>query len=88
MRLTIPAGLLAQVLSDPDGWETLGISYKLDLYMRNGALAKEGLLNRLIHTPSPRWLLRSMVTPRFVEFVLRRRREFWQLVQDKLFTAA
>lgn len=88
MRLTIPAGLLAQVLSDPDGWETLGISYKLDLYMRKGARAKEGLLNRLIHTPSPLWLLQSLFTPRFVEFAVRRRKEFRQLAREKLFATA
>jgi hypothetical protein len=88
MRLTIPSGLLAQVLSDPDGWETLGISYKLDLYLRKGARAKEGLLNRLIHTPSPLWFLKSMFTPRFVEFAVRRRTEFRQLAREKLFATA
>lgn len=83
IRVTIPAGLLAQVLTEPDGWETLGISYKLDCYMRKGARAKEGLLLRLIHTPSPLWLLRVMCAPRFAEFVVRRREEFWQWTQSK-----
>jgi beta-lactamase family protein len=84
MRLTIPAGLMAQVLTDPDGWETLGISYKLALYLRKGARTKEGLLDRLMNTPSPLWILRTMLTPRFVEFVVHRRREFSQILRAKL----
>ena len=86
IRLTIPAGLLAEVLMDPDGLETLGISYKLNLYIKAGARAKEPLLDRLIYTPSPVWLLRTALTPRFTEFILRRRVEFSQTVRDK-FTA-
>ncbi len=84
LRVAIPAGLLARVLSDPDGWETLGIAYKLDLYIRKGARAKEGLLDRLINTPSPFWFLRTVITPRFAEFVVQRRHEFSRILRDKL----
>jgi hypothetical protein len=83
MRLRIPAGLLGEVLMDPDGLETLGISYKLDLYIKAGARAKEPLLDRLIYTPSPMWCLRTALAPRFTEFVLRRRVEFSQTLRDK-----
>ena len=86
--MTIPSALLAQVLTDPDGWETLGISYKLDLYIKKGARAKEGLLNRLIHTPSALWFVRTLFSPRFAEFAVRRRKEFSALVRNKLFATA
>jgi len=85
IRVTIPARLLAEVLMDPDGWETLGISYKLDLYLRKGARAAEALLNRLIHTPCPSSLARLLLAPRFAEFVIRRRQEFFRIVRDKFF---
>ena len=85
IRVTIPARLLAEVLVDPDGWETLGISYKLDLYLRKGARPAEALLNRLIHTPSPSSLVRLLLAPRFAELVIRRRQEFFRMVKDKLF---
>src|SRR2546430_13197973 len=65
IRVTIPAGLLAEVLMDPDGWETLGISYKLDLYLRKGARIPEALLSRLIYTPSPSSLVTLLLAPRF-----------------------
>jgi len=84
IRLTIPACLLAQILTDPDGLETLGISYKLDLFMKAGARAKEPLLDRLIYTPSPLWLLNTMLSTRFADFVFRRRTEFWQTFREKL----
>ena len=84
MRITIPSSLLASVLTDPDGWETLGISYKLDITMRTGALAKEGLLNRLIYTPSPFALAPLVLAPRFADFVFRRRTEFMKVVRQKL----
>jgi len=86
IRLTIPSRLLGEILMDPDGLETLGISYKLNLFIRAGARAKEPLVDRLIYTPSPVWLLRTALTPRFTEFILRRRGEFSQIVRDK-FTA-
>ena len=85
IRVTIPARLLAEVLVDPHGWETLGISYKLDLYLRKGARPVEALLNRLIHTPSPSSLVRLLLAPRFAELVIRRRQEFFRMVKDKLF---
>ena len=88
MRIAIPSALFAHVLADPDGWETLGISYKLNVTMKKGALAKEGLLNRLIHTPTPFGALRLLLTPRFAEFVLRRRKEFSKLLQRKLLAPA
>ncbi len=88
MRLTIPSSILAAVLTDPDGWETLGISYKLDITMQKGAFAKEGLLNRLIHTPTPLGFARLLLAPRFAEFVLRRRREFVKIFWQKLFATA
>ena len=88
MRVTIPSSLLAAVLTDPDGWETLGISYKLDITMKKGALAKEGLLNRLIHTPTPFGFLRLLLAPRFGDFVFRRRTEFAKLFWQKLFATA
>lgn len=84
IRVAISSALLAEVLTDPNGWETIGISYKLDITMRKGAHAKEGLLNRLIYTPSPLWFLRVALAPRFAEFVVRRREEFLSLVQSKL----
>jgi hypothetical protein len=87
IRLTIPSGLLAQVLTDPDGLETLAISYKLDLYVKAGARPKEALLDRLLYTPSPTWLLKTLFAPRFAEFVILRRKEFWQTLRAKL-TAA
>jgi len=83
IRVAIPSALLAEVLVNQDGWETLGISYKLDLYMRKGARAKEGSLIRLINTPSPWWILRTLMTPRFAEFLVRRRKEFVNLVRWK-----
>src|SRR5712692_6264386 len=58
VKLTIPAGLLAEVLLDAEGWNTLCGSYKLDLHMRNGGRAKEGFLDRLMFTPSPWWVAR------------------------------
>jgi hypothetical protein len=64
--------------------ETLGISYKLDLFFKAGARAKEPLLDRLIYTPSPLWLLKTMLSTRFAEFVLRRRIEFGQILREKL----
>jgi len=85
IRVTIPARLLAEVLMDPDGWETLGISYKLDLYLKKGARAKEAVLRRLIHTPCPSSLARLLLAPRFAEFVIRRRQEFFRIVRDKFF---
>jgi len=88
MRIAIPSALFAHVLMDSDGWETLGISYKLDVTMKKGALAKEGLLNRLIHTPTPSELFRLLMAPRFAEFVMRRRKEFAKLLERKLFAPA
>ena len=88
LRVTIPAALLAEVLTDPDGWETLGISYKLKVYLKKGARAKEGLLTRLIHTPSPLSLVRWLCTPRFAEFVVRRRHEFLGLARETFLGAA
>ena len=85
IRITIPSSLLAAVVTDPDGWETLGISYKLDITMRKGALAKEGLLNRLIHTPTLFAFLRLVCAPRFADFIFRRRTEFMRLFRQKLF---
>jgi hypothetical protein len=87
IRVKIPSRLFAAILTDPDGWETLGISYKLDLFMRRGARAKEGLLNRLIHTPSPLQCFRLVLAPRFADFVFRRRVEFTHLCKQKLFAA-
>ena len=84
IRLTIPSALLAEVLTDPDGWETLGISYKLNLFMKKGARAKEGLLNRLMYTPSPGWMLRCVLSPRFSEFLLLRRKECLTWARTKL----
>lgn len=88
MRLAIPSSLLASVLTDPDGWETLGISYKLDLTVRKGALAKEGLLDRLIYTPTPFKFARLLLAPRFADFVFRRRSEFVKLCAQKLHPSA
>jgi len=51
--------------------------------MRKGARAKEGSLIRLINTPSPWWILRTLMTPRFAEFLVRRRKEFVNLVRWK-----
>jgi hypothetical protein len=51
------------ILTDPDGWETLGISY-VDITAQ--ALAKEGLLNRLIYTPSLA-LAPLVLAPRFAD---------------------
>lgn len=84
LRVTIPAGLLAGVLNDPDGWETLGIAYKLNLHMRKGARAKEGLLDRLINTPSPFWFLKTVVAPRFAQLIIHRRQEFSRILRAKL----
>jgi hypothetical protein len=84
IKLTIPSGLLAEVLLDPEGWSTLSGSYKLDLHMRNGGRAKEGLLDRLMFTPSQLWVARTVLAPRFAEFMLRRRAEFAQMLRDKL----
>ena len=64
--------------------ETLGISYKLGLFFEAGSRAKEPLLDRLIYTPSPLWLLKTMLSTRFAEFVLRRRTEFGQILREKL----
>ena len=83
IRVTIPSRVLAHVLMDPDGWETLGISYKLDLYLRKRARIPEALLSRLIYTPSPSSLLRLLLAPRFAELVIRRRHEFFRMVRDK-----
>src|SRR5262249_16719063 len=88
VRVAIPTALLAEVLVDPDGWETLGISYKLDLYFRKGSRAKEAGLARLIHTPSPRLLLGTLLKPRFAEFVVRRRKEFFLSARAKSRAAA
>lgn len=88
IRVTIPARLLAEILTDPEGWETLGISYKLEMFLKKGARAKEGLLNRLVQTPSPMKLFRLLLAPRFAEFVFRRRIEFAQLCRQKLFSAS
>jgi hypothetical protein len=88
MRIAIPSALFAEVLSDPDGWETLGISYKLNVFLKKGALAKEGLLNRLIYTPTPTAILRLLLAPRFSEFLLRRRKEFAKLIQRKVLASA
>ncbi len=88
IRVTIPSAILAEVLTEPDGLETLGISYKFNIYMRKGARSKETLLNRLLHTPSPIWLAKLLVSPRFAEFVLRRRGEFTELVRSKLLATA
>jgi hypothetical protein len=84
LRVTIPAGLLGRVLSDPDGWETLGIAYKLNLYIRKGARAKEGLLDRLINTPSPFWFLKTALAPRFAQLAIHRRQEFAHILRTKL----
>jgi hypothetical protein len=84
IRVTIPSALLAEVLTDPDGWETLGISYKLDLYLKKRARAKEALLTRLVGTPSPLSLIRLLLAPRFAEFVVRRKDEFLGMVRQKL----
>jgi beta-lactamase family protein len=84
IRLTIPAGLLAEVLTDPGGWEQLGISYRLDVYLRKGAREKEGFFIRLINTPSPWWLLATVLRPRFAGVVARRRAEFRQILTNKL----
>jgi hypothetical protein len=88
IRITLPSRLLAEVLTDPDGWETLGISYKLEMFLRKGARAKEGLLNRLMQTPSPLMLVRLLLAPRFAEFVFRRRVEFAQLCRQKLLSTS
>jgi hypothetical protein len=79
-----PSRLLAEVLADPDGWETLGIAYKLDLYIRKGARAKEGLLDRLMNTPSPFWFLRTVLAPRFAQLAIHRRQEFARILRAKL----
>ena len=84
IRLNIPSGLLAEVLTDPEGQETVGISYKLELYIKVGARMKEPLVDRLIHTPSPLWLIKTMFAPRFAEHVFLRRTEFWQTLRGKL----
>jgi hypothetical protein len=84
LRVRIPSRLLAEVLTDPDGWETLGISYKLDLYIKKGARAKEGLVDRLVNTPSPFWLLRTVLAPRFAQLAIHRRQEFSKILRDKL----
>lgn len=88
MRLAIPSSLLASILTDPDGWETLGISYKLDITLRKGGLAKECLLDRLIYTPTPFKFVRLLLAPRFADFVLRRRSEFVKLCAQKLHASA
>ena len=72
------------MLRDPEGWSTLSGSYKLDLHMRNGGRSKEGLLDRLMYTPSLWWVARTVLAPRFVEFMVRRRAEFFQMLRDKL----
>jgi UDP-MurNAc hydroxylase len=46
---------------------------------------KEALLRRLIHTPPASSLVRLLLAPRFAEFVMRRRQEFFRMVRDKLF---
>ena len=84
LRVRIPSRLLAEVLADPDGWETLGIAYKLDLYIRKGARAKEGLLDRLMNTPSPFWFLRTVLAPRFAQLAIHRRQEFARILRAKL----
>ena len=83
-RVRIPSRLLAEVLADPDGWETLGIAYKLDLYIKKGARAKEGLLDRLVNTPSPFWFLRTVLAPRFAQLAIHRRQEFSRILRAKL----
>jgi hypothetical protein len=88
IRVTIPSALLAEVLNDPGGWETLGISYKLDLYFKKGGRLKEALLNRLIYTPSPLWLFKVMLAPRFASFVVRRRDEVLKMAREKLLAVA
>lgn len=88
MRLTIPAALLERVLTDPDGWEELSISYRLDLYFRKGARAKEPALTRLVNTPSLPWLLKTLCAPRFFGFVVRRRQDFVHMVREKLRASA
>ncbi len=84
LRVRIPARLLAEVLTDPDGWETLGIAYRLDLYIKKGARAKEGLLDRLVNTPSPFWFLRTVLAPRFAQLAIHRRQEFSRILRAKL----
>ncbi len=84
IKLTIPSGLLAEVLLDPEGWSTLSGSYKLDLHLRNGGRSKEVLLDRLMYTPSLWWVARTVLAPRFAEFMVRRRAEFSQMLRDKL----
>ncbi|HEX6077999.1 MAG TPA: MBL fold metallo-hydrolase [Methylomirabilota bacterium] len=84
LRIRIPSRLLAEVLADPDGWETLGIAYKLDLYIKKGARAKEGLVDRLMNTPSPFWFLRTVLAPRFAQLAIHRRQEFSRILRAKL----
>jgi hypothetical protein len=84
LRVRIPSRLLAEVLADPDGWETLGIAYKLDLYIKKGARAKEGLVDRLVNTPSPFWFLRTVLAPRFAQLAIHRRQEFSKILRAKL----
>ncbi len=60
----------------------------MDLYLRKGARAKEGLLTRLMNTPSPLWLLGTVLRPRFGDFVLRRRKEFSTILRNKLYAVS
>jgi len=72
-------------LCERHGHQTpVGISYKFELYIKAGARPKETLLDRPIYTPSSFWFLKTMFAPRFAEFVLRRRTEFWQTLRGKL----
>ena len=61
-----------------------GIAYRLDLYIKKGARAKEGLLDRLVNTPSPFWFLRTVLAPRFAQLAIHRRQEFSRILRAKL----
>jgi UDP-MurNAc hydroxylase len=84
VRLRIPARLLAAVLENPDGWETLAISYKLDLFFRKGTRRLESTLDRLMYTPSPVALVRMLLTPRFAAFAMTRRHDLARMLKAKL----
>jgi len=41
-----------------------------------------------MNTPSPLWLLGTVLRPRFGDFVLRRRKEFSTILRNKLYAVS
>jgi hypothetical protein len=80
-----PGGLWEVDLRRPSGWFRHGDSGDWDLRVTiPGARAKEGLLDRLINTPSPFWFLRTVLAPRFAQLMIHRRQEFSHILRAKL----